>query len=163
MKKKTTIILLLLSIGLSSMQCIKKYEEPQPTLPAETQTGANTFGCVVNGEVWLPRSNFPYSSLTAVIQYDILDLVSRQGNKSAVSLAIRDLASTGAYLIQDQIIFASYSYSDKFYKADEGTITITKYDKLNQIISGRFWFNAENSNGEIIHVTDGRFDLKYSN
>ena len=26
-----------------------------PQLPPETQTGANTFGCLVNGKVWLPK------------------------------------------------------------------------------------------------------------
>jgi ABC-type antimicrobial peptide transport system ATPase subunit len=162
MKKKTTIILLLLSIGLSSMQCIKKYEEPKPTLPAETQTGANTFGCLVNGELWLPKSNFPYSSLNATIQFDILNLVANQGNKSSIVLVIRDLKSIGEYSFSDKI-YASFAFGDNEDNATLGKIIVTKYDKKDQIISGRFWFNAENSNGEIIHVTDGRFDLNYTN
>jgi len=28
-------------------------------LPPITTTGANTFGCLVNGEVWLPKGSFP--------------------------------------------------------------------------------------------------------
>jgi hypothetical protein len=30
--------------------------EPENTLPPITQVGANTFGCKVNGEVWLPKN-----------------------------------------------------------------------------------------------------------
>lgn len=162
MKIKIKIILLLLSIGLSSMQCIKKNEVPQPTLPAETQTGANTFGCFVNGELWLPKSNFPYSSLNATIQYDILNLVANQGNKSSIVLVIRDLKYTGEYSFSNKI-YASYAIGDNEDYAMLGKIIVTKYDKTNQIISGRFWFKAENNAGETINVTDGRFDLNYTN
>jgi len=34
-------------------------------LPSITTTGANTFGCLVNGEVWLPKGSFPISGLHA--------------------------------------------------------------------------------------------------
>lgn len=34
-------------------QCKKKTEEPQ--LPPETTTGAMTFGCKVNGKVFVPK------------------------------------------------------------------------------------------------------------
>jgi hypothetical protein len=43
-----------------------------------------------------------------------------------------------------------------------GTVTITKWDLTNGIVSGTFEFNAgsmDNSEGPIT-VTDGRFDIK---
>lgn len=42
-------------------------------------------------------------------------------------------------------------------------MTITKYDKTNQIISGRFWFKAQSNTGEIVEISEGRFDDRYTN
>src|SRR5437773_8453594 len=45
------ISLLLCSLFLSN-SCRKQKNEEQ--LPPATQTGANTFGCLVDGKVWIP-------------------------------------------------------------------------------------------------------------
>ena len=37
-------------------------------LPAATGEGLNTFGCLVNGEIWSPKGNVGYSNLD--ISYD---------------------------------------------------------------------------------------------
>ena len=50
--------LLLLVLTLMSTKCEK--EKPEPTLPPATQTGANTFGCKVNGKVYIPNGNIYY-------------------------------------------------------------------------------------------------------
>jgi hypothetical protein len=39
-----------------------------------------------------------------------------------------------------------------------GEITITHHDIENYVISGTFWYDAINENGEIIKVRNGRFD-----
>jgi hypothetical protein len=40
------------------MKCKKDNQGPsKEQLPAITQTGANTFGCYVNGEIFLPRGS----------------------------------------------------------------------------------------------------------
>lgn len=49
-------ILLALTIGLAAMGCRDK-DEYNPQLPPITQTGANTFGAVINGKVMVPRSS----------------------------------------------------------------------------------------------------------
>ena len=50
--------LLLLAALLVLSQCKKKDPGPAPTpeslLPPATQTGANTFGCLLNGQPWTP-------------------------------------------------------------------------------------------------------------
>jgi hypothetical protein len=51
MKKIITIILASLLVS-----CSKDDSNPIDALPAETQIGANTFGCLVNGKALLPRS-----------------------------------------------------------------------------------------------------------
>jgi hypothetical protein len=45
----------------------------------------------------------------------------------------------------------------------QGKLTITKYDKINRIISGRFFFTGKDAvTGKIVNITDGRFDIKYT-
>lgn len=50
---KNTFFLLLLLLVSCSKDTIKS--DPIFQLPPETQTGANTFGCVINGQVFYPR------------------------------------------------------------------------------------------------------------
>lgn len=45
--------------------------------------------------------------------------------------------------------------------AQVGEMKILFLDKEEKIITGEFWFNAENEFGEIVKISDGRFDLKY--
>ena len=42
-----------------------------------------------------------------------------------------------------------------------GELKITHHDFSNAILSGTFWFDAVNSNGEIVEVREGRFDRHY--
>lgn len=37
-------------------------------------------------------------------------------------------------------------------------LTITRVDTYNSIISGTFWFDAINEQGQIVEIRDGRFD-----
>ena len=50
--KNTILILFLLLISCSKSDSA---EDPLAKLPAETQVGANTFGCIINGQVFYPR------------------------------------------------------------------------------------------------------------
>jgi hypothetical protein len=53
MKRKFFLIVsLLFFISITVSNC--KKEKPSNTLPPITQTGANTFGCKINGTVWVP-------------------------------------------------------------------------------------------------------------
>ena len=50
-----------------------------------------------------------------------------------------------------------------FYKSINGKLTLKKYDKTMQIISGTFSFDIKDVNNNTIKMTDGRFDFKYTN
>ena len=56
--KKLTLILLF-TIPLLALKCNNDPEpnDPIDQLPPITQTGENTFGCLVDGEVWLPKGS----------------------------------------------------------------------------------------------------------
>ncbi|MFD2786908.1 hypothetical protein [Hymenobacter rubripertinctus] len=50
---KHATLLLAALLGLS--QCKKKDPDPLSQLPPATQTGANTFGCLIDGKAWTPK------------------------------------------------------------------------------------------------------------
>jgi hypothetical protein len=55
---------------LASVAESTKLFDPVSQLPPETQTGANTFGCLVNGQVFKPGgSNLSGPNLAATYQY----------------------------------------------------------------------------------------------
>ncbi|MFI5137512.1 MAG: DUF6252 family protein [Sphingobacteriales bacterium] len=57
MKTLYTILLFFFSITLLSSSCKKHVIQPVTQLPPATQTGANTFGCLINGQAFLPHNN----------------------------------------------------------------------------------------------------------
>ena len=67
---------------------------------------------------------------------------------------------------QNSESYAQYNlnvdFNDNFYNTNSiqnGELKILFHDRQKNIIGGTFWFDAINSNGEIIKVTDGRFDM----
>lgn len=69
--------ILLITIFLCAVVCIapackKKTEDPISQLPAATQTGANTFGALVNGEAFTPHSNLFGAAPISVITFTLM-------------------------------------------------------------------------------------------
>jgi len=71
---------IIILIALAFITCCKKddIDAELAKLPPITQTGANTFGCLVNGKAVLPNSSCincppPLKVIMIVIQMDILD------------------------------------------------------------------------------------------
>ena len=45
---------------------------------------------------------------------------------------------------------------------NSGELKITKFDQINRILSGTFFFTGtDNSNGQTVNITEGRFDIRY--
>ncbi len=162
--KTLSLFSVLCFLLFTNMKCKKYSPDPGPeTLPAETQTGARTFGCLVDGKVWLPISKFPYSSLSTTIQYNILNLSSTRRNEF-ISIAVRNMTDVGNYDLKLNNSHASYTIEDTFYECRQGLLIITKYDKTNKILSGRFSFIGQDSiSKKTVSVTDGRFDVTFTN
>lgn len=61
LKKISRNFLLLFFLLLLSVACGNRDDSvtPEQQLPAETQSGANTFGCLVNGKLFFPRDGVP--------------------------------------------------------------------------------------------------------
>ena len=180
------IILILFSFLLVSCSKDNPFETPttQDQLPPATTVGANTVGCLVNGEVLLPKGGRPFGPPILTCYYQYLNgsyefglgYTNNQQNNiiRGVYLFTNKLqfVQGQTYTLsldqQNNSAYAQYS-PDTFLEGfatnsqNVGQIKITKLDETNAIISGTFWFNAvKTTTGEIIHITEGRFDLEYT-
>jgi len=184
--KSLLVFACLFFITLTSSNCKKdKHRNAVDQLPAKTQTGANTFGCIVNGKVFLPKGNSLTPRLKCAYQFLNTDYskgyffqlsagdLSNQNDIKGVGIYTDSLAiKTGNYNLGENkkgSAYASYiiisnQENKSIYTQNNlpGQLTITKFDETNQIVAGTFWFSTVNTNGDTTKVTDGRFDMKFS-
>lgn len=186
MKKNNTLWPLLLA--LSSLFAACKKDAPQDELsklPPATQTGANTFGCLVNGKAWVAQtdckflcdpsfamyydnSNGGYIGITADwvntstgIKQRI-DLIFDSTNHKVDHLITIDKPLSIARFINytDQGNCSKYERFVDSTVVHSGLVNITKYDLQNGIISGKFSFTLTKPGCPTLAITDGRFDKK---
>ena len=175
MKLHSPLLLLFFSFTLLSSRCKKQNTEPQ--LPPETTTGAMTFGCKVNGKVFVPKGSIDGPAITA--QYIFLGNGFGGGWWLNLS-AVNRYESKGVYFRTDTLLLLEnnvYSFKrEKGYPSaeyamglidyfmennDTGNIIITRHDLNQRILSGRFSFTATSNDGQKVNITDGRFDVRY--
>jgi hypothetical protein len=182
MRLPPTPLLLALLLGLS--HCKKGDSgpiDPASQLPPATQTGAHTFGCLLNGQPWMPSGydNRPNFSVTYDPGYAGGSLTIRayrypSGKKSYENIILGGdrIAQVGVYpfvLVGDRKAFFSDHNAnapcDDFSEAPDvtyrvGSLTITRLDLTQGIISGTFSFKLAKPSCDTIKVTQGRFDYK---
>jgi hypothetical protein len=107
---KKYIFLLILLASLSSVKCKKTDIGDQ--LPPITTTGANTFGCKVDGKVWLPHGGWNVNAIEVVAflshKYSNTDLEIYTNNRknnalSGISISISPILDTGLYKIYNKL------------------------------------------------------------
>jgi hypothetical protein len=178
------IFILLLSVN----SFCKKSKSPIEQLPPETQTGANTFGCLVDGQLFKPGGAIlSGGSLNCSYQYlgpgknggyhFILAAVKGSGSKqTSVGLFTDSLQITEGVAISldsndKRMGYGSYfglgnDQSDWIHNTKKplytGELRLTKFDIINQIASGTFWFDATNANGKKVEIRHGRFDVRFT-
>lgn len=132
-------------------------------LPAETMTGARTFGCLVDGVIWIPKGNSLLPAISTTIQFNILNLNTTKENQGIV-FSIDPLTSEGNYNLMVGNNRAEYSIDAQTYRCTAGTMEVTRYDKVNKVLSGRFSFTGKDINtGKTVSITNGRFDVPFTN
>jgi hypothetical protein len=183
MKLTKLVTLLFFSSVLLSASC--KKDETDDGLPMATQTGTGMMAAKVNGLIWVKKScaacigggsglevNFSTEGTFAGFF-----TINGQQDRTYIAFSISNLDRTGVYNFNNKgvnFVLGSYLNIDNtpshgnlnYYNTNEkntGSITITKLDKTNKIISGTFQFDAEAkfTPGDIVRITDGRFDVKY--
>jgi len=180
--------ILMLSIAcllLLALKCNKGDDKPngnnnsnqKETLPPATQTGEGTFGCKVNGEVWVPKT----PPLTPSVHADYFEdeffisankKLKNEGFKSSFHLDIdSEFNGENQYKLSSKKTKIYGRYGDAENNCDyltdsmnTGILTITHFDSAKRIVAGRFHFTAVIKQGkcekDTIRVTEGRFDIQ---
>lgn len=152
-------------------------------LPPATQTGENTFGCLIDGEVFIPDAGNCLGCIDVSASYEFVDgkyylaisgVYDRNNSMKNISLFSPPIDSLEEieYPLKSYENGIEYSaevgvvnntVSKSYFTSNEqpGLLTITKFDESNKIISGTFEFNAFTTSNESITITQGRFDVEY--
>lgn len=183
-KKMKIRHIITLILALSSLQYSCEDKDEPPMLPPSTQAGKDSFGMLVDGDVWVPMSK-SYLGTNIVgpsLGYDIGDstLVIMAAGKGYIKFSSL-VSDTGTYTINRKYIdyFSFYDStivdtsssifntffwyeSDSFFIDDmqNQTIIIRRFDLENRIISGEFHMNLKSDDGGEVKITEGRFDSK---
>jgi Family of unknown function (DUF6252) len=144
-------------------------------LPKPTQEGKNTFGCRVNGEVWIPdgkKGTIPASpaitggfSKSGNNTFNIR-LFTSKSNSQNLKLSLANAVIGENHLSQNlpgPINYAEFYDGNRLYQTSSvntGKITITRADTVSKIFSGTFEFTAGRGKEKVV-VTEGRFDVKF--
>jgi hypothetical protein len=158
-----------LLLSFASCKSCKKDVNP---LPPETQTGANTFGCLIDGQPYIPDGSggfggakpisggYAYSSATCSYKHNVWISTHRRDGWD-FSIYLENVSNkTGKYPLKyitagaptelcppNHAIFYKYISPSEtaVYITDTeytGEVNITRADTLNKIVSGTFFFKA---------------------
>ena len=158
MKSKTFLLLILTFPlwGLGVFSCSKDNPAPEDTLaklPPETQTGANTFGCVINGQVFYPRDGSSslfnpggkglkfWAAPGGTNEYNEIEIKNLQDGKPANSMLIHLQGL-------DQLKVGDYVWRDSNYQSSiDGLMQNYVYAKIYDasVNTWKFYGSYENS------------------
>ena len=180
MKQVQQLLSAFLILTLFTFNQCKKNKNEEAQLPPETQTGAMTFGCKIDGKVFVPRDGRGKVGLYCEYAY----LGTGVGGGWFLNIPAADFVpvsipnvsiTTDSLLVVEGVTYrfknlkgnpkAFYSDDTGLYRKmdnDSGSLHISKFDQTNRILSGTFSFVGTNaSSGVKVTITDGRFDVRY--
>ena len=169
--KLLLIPLLLFTLSISCKKTTAEIDK----LPPITQTGANTFGCLINGIAYIPSgndgnfSNFRLDIDPSLDSGGVLIRVYclKNGAKEKITIGSTGIKKIGEYTISNmsftkmdiEFDFCSTTSITDFFSI--GVLQFTKYDLINNIYSGTFSCKIKSSQCiDTVYITDGRFDKK---
>lgn len=164
----------------------EKHKSPLEVLPAITQEGKNTVGCLINGEAYIPKGFIQYTPNFHVVvdptykngdfSLRTVRLDRKKDERLYLTINSDSIRSVGTYVINDtgntrsllskgdaslSKVYCNVHYNGTYHR--KGFLKITKYDMQKGIVSGEFEFSMVNRDcgfGDTIKVTNGRFDYK---
>lgn len=143
-------------------------------LPPATQTGENTFGCLLDGEAFLPGNT--QNPLDCVYQFVGGEYYfSLQCNRRIDSYLVRLGCGTEKLQIYESQTYnleqksEGNAYGKYFFETslnyttqmETGEMTITKLDLENNVVSGTFWYDIKDQDGVVHKIREGRFDMQF--
>ena len=132
-----------------------------------TEKGANTASWLVDGTGYRTVGDVDggppvYAERSVSIDGNILTIRLRDGFTNTVTIKITGYTGAGLYQLNTLKTYAvlkstSYSGSNEFTKL--GYVDITRDDRSEPVLSGRFEFLIPGPEGKMVAVTKGRFDI----
>lgn len=200
MKKIIFLLMLLLALAYALLLPACHKDPPDPpvpppvvlpdTLPPLTTVGANTFGCYINGKLWLPKADWKayfdpsYSPIQSSMNSSnggyLKATSSIEGIMHTFSFGL--YAKKGVYYAnyggpssvdEFHVYHLDYQKNKWYYPDDRGRhlgnrLEIFYSDTINNIVAGRFqftlyrgWNDKITDRKDSIVITDGRFDIRY--
>lgn len=178
-------VLLILACWLITGAGCKKEVDQLSKLPPATQTGANTFGCLVNGKAWVAQTDCQlicdpafrlyydsrhggYVGITAdwLNSSDNIDqriniLFDSTNFKLKHNLTIDNPYTLARFIDYKKINnCGTYEHSSDSLVIHTGNVNLVKYDLQSGIMSGTFEFTITKPGCTTLSVTNGRFDKK---
>lgn len=153
----------------------------QPSLPAATQEGKDTFGCLLDGKAWLPNRKHTLDDiLEGHVSGNKLFSLKAEDNRTPANFYLSVADSTGirpgTYRLRAgfdgnyDVVQGSNTVQYSGGAANQGHLTVTKFEPFARtgpsgatvkgaIVSGTFEFTASSGSGQTITVREGRFDV----
>lgn len=178
-------LLLLFTALFILASCDKDKDDDRTTnpidkLPPATQTGANTFGCLLDGEAFKPGiTSNSYQCFYQYVNGGYYFNVNANYQEKGVLKSI-GIATQKKIISQEEILnlferkdgnaYALYFTGNSNTGAEEllytsqmntGELKITKLDFKNNIVSGTFWFDVKDDKGVVHQIREGRFDMRF--
>jgi len=171
-------IFLVITLFLSS--CDRSDDEGEngaASLPPITETGAGTFGCLINGNVFVHTDgglNCYYQFVDGGYYFGIqgrnedeapisiilsTEQKSLSENETLTLLSHQAGHATGGAFFKISPTDGTHTFTNEQY---EGELTIIHFDIQNRIVSGTFWFDIKHPvTGERVEIREGRFDAHF--
>ncbi len=189
--KKVQQLLLFSTLLLTLSACKKDYPPEtsnEPVLPPMTHEGLNTFGCYIDGELFVANEGESVWAIPAVsgsfdeetrylkiqgtrYREDILEN-QEAGDDVRFRSYILNLEDSYDFNVSEDFTRGytntwdsdecDYFYID--YISNLGKLTITYLNEEKNIIAGTFYMTLINPDCEgdtVMNITDGRFDFRY--
>lgn len=145
-------------------------------LPPATQTGENTFGCLLDGQAFLPDNlpgayNCYYQFVDGNYYFNVVAGNLQNPNPSANALALKtekkQIYQGETYQLLELLdgnAYGALSKNGYYYtsQTETGELTITKLDFDNNIVAGTFWYDIKDQNGVVHQIREGRFDMQFT-
>ena len=174
-------LLLVCIIAIFCFAKCKKENTDSIGLPTATQEGKNTFGFLLNGQVWIPQGNNGTANLSlyydATFQGGVFNisayrnLSNSNGNRQSIVMYGDSIQSTGKILLPnknrfgltfwDEAARCTYDTFDSTTRIIGGFFEIKKLDKINKIFSCEFEIKFIKQVCTEIQISQGRFDMKF--
>lgn len=167
MKNKYSLLLLFASFCCLNVQCKKESELDK--LPPATTSGAQTMGCLINGEAFYTKKISQGNYYNGRIWIDANNQSPLGGDLVILTRGV--ITKPGYYFIpfdkpgehQFSRLSDGEFYSSVFTQKDFAYIKITRLDSIRHYMAGEFSFTLYNRYlSKSVKITHGRFDFKYA-